>query len=432
MTDMRARFTTLLLVALAMAGAAPVGQETGLEPLVRQLESASARDRQRALEQLGALGRPDAVLPIAARLDDEHDGVQRAAVGALLGLYTVRADLGRRQWGPGSPGKPVTESEVAFEAGPLATMPARVPAEAVTGLSALVRQGRTPRTRLEAAYALGTLATPFVGPMTPEVAERVAVDLAAALTHPDKYARQVAARVAGRVFFWSGRQAPATIGDALVAAMNDDDALVRRWAMDALGWMRYERAVQALTERASYHGRGEEGSAALHALARIASPVSAPVFRARLGDGAPAFRVIAIEGLARIGDTTALAAIAESAADARQVNVTLAYRMAEVLMAQTTDLTPFVAALRNGDTAIQARVYLAELADLQPNLLYPLLRSEDPWVRRGTAEILGTTRRPAEDGLLQPLLKDPAPEVVEAASEAIRRLRAYAALGIAP
>ena len=34
--------------------------------------------------------------------------------------------------------------------------------------------------------------------------------------------------------------------------------------------------------------------------------------------------------------------------------------------------------------------------------------------------------------MLQPLLKDPAPEVIEAASEAIRRLRAYAAVAPQP
>ena len=64
--------------------------------------------------------------------------------------------------------------------------------------------------------------------------------------------------------------------------------------------------------------------------------------------------------------------------------------------------------------------------------LYELLRSPEPWVRRGTAELLGTSRRPSEEPMLQPLLKDPAPEVIEAASEAIRRLRAYAAVAPAP
>lgn len=413
------------IVVMATAAGA---QNTGLEPYVAELKNPSARARERALEQLGRLGRPDAAVPIAGVLSDPHDGVQAEAINALLGLYTIHADLRQRQWGAGSVGKSATFSELAFEAGPLATLPAAVPAAVLTGLSAVTRQDETMKTRLAAAYALGTLGAPFMGPMPEAAAGPVAADLAGALQHPDAATRQVVARVAGRVFQpIAGREVPPVVGDALVNAMNDGDPLVRRWAMDSLGWLRYERAVQALTERQSYYGRSEEGSAALHALARIAAPASAPVFRALLSSSAPAFRVISIEGLGRIGDTTALAAIAESAGQSRSVNVTLAYRMAEILMGQSMDLTPLSAALRNEDTVIQARVYLAELAERQPNLLYPLLRSQDPWVRRGTAELLGTTRRPAEEGMLQPLLTDPAPEVIEAASEAIRRLRAYAA-----
>jgi HEAT repeat protein len=413
-----------IVVVATAAGA----QNTGLEPYIAEVRSSSARARERALEQLGRLGRPDAAVPIAGVLSDPHDGVQTEAVNALLGLFTIHADLGQRQWGAGSVGKSATFPELAFEAGPLATLPGAVPAEVLTGLSAVARQDETMKTRLAAAYALGTLGAPFMGPMPGAAAGPVAGDIAGALQHPDRATRQVVARVAGRVFQpIAGREVPAVVGDALVNAMNDADPLVRRWAMDSLGWLKYERAVQALTERQSYYGRSEEGSAALHALARIAVPASAPVFRALLSSSAPAFRVISMEGLGRIGDTTALAAIAESAAQSRSANVTLAYRMAEILMGQSMDLTPLSAALRNEDTVIQARVYLAELAERQPNLLYPLLRSQDPWVRRGTAELLGTTRRPAEEGMLQPLLKDPAPEVIEAASEAIRRLRAYAA-----
>ena len=214
--------------------------------------------------------------------------------------------------------------------------------------------------------------------------------------------------------------------------MNDGDPLVRRWAMDSLGWLRYDRAVQALTDRASYHGKNEEGSAALHALARIASPASAPVFRALLASSAPTFRVISIEGLGRIGDRSAYPAIAESAADAKQVNVTLAAHLAAFLLAQTTDLMPLVTALRNEETVIQARVYLAEIAERQPDGALRAAAVARPWVRQGSAELLGTSRRPAEEPMLQSLLKDPAPEVIEAASEAIRRLRAYAAVSARP
>jgi hypothetical protein len=40
-------------------------------------------------------------------------------------------------------------------------------------------------------------------------------------------------------------------------------------------------------------------------------------------------------------------------------------------------------------------------------------------------EVLGASRHVDEIATLEPLLKDPAPEVVEVTSEAIRRLRAY-------
>jgi HEAT repeat protein len=260
----------------------------------------------------------------------------------------------------------------------------------------------------------------------------VAAELAAALLHPDRPTRQVVARVAGRVFAPPGRETPGVLGDALINAMNDGDPLVRRWAMDSLGWLRYERAVQSLTERASYYGKGEEAAAAYHALARIAAPASAPVFRALLASRVPTFRVIAIEGLGRIGDRTAYAAIAESAIDADHVNITLAAHLAAFLLAQTEEVAPLLAALRNEDTEIQGRVYMAEVAERQPAALRPLLQSPDAWVRRGTAELLGTSRQPSQEALLQPLLTDPAPQVIEAASEAIRRLRAYAAVTSGP
>lgn len=421
----------VLALGLVASWAVPAaGQDTGLEPLLAELRSPSARARVKALDRLGALGRPDAAAPMAALLADAHNGVQGAAIDALLGLYTVRADLRLRQWGPGGAGRPASLAVAAFEAGPLATIPAAVPAAVLTGLSGVMRQDESVKTRLAAAYALGTLAAPAMGHLAPAVAATIASDLAAALLLPDRPTRQVAARVAGRIFapVRGGPAVPAAIGDALINSMNDGDPLVRRWAMDSLGWLRYDRAVQSLTERANYHGRSEEGSAALHALARIASPASAPQFRALLSSSAPTFRVIAIEGLARIGDRADWPAIAESAATAKQANVGVAAHLAEFLLARTTDPVALVAALRNEDTVIQGRVYLAEIAERDPVALHGLLRSADPWIRRGTAELIGVARRPEEDAALQPLLTDPAPEVIETASEAIRRLRAYAAV----
>jgi HEAT repeat protein len=431
MTDGRSTRRALaaaLGLAICAAGMA-AGQTGGVEPLLAELRHPSARARVKALESLSALGRPDVAAPMASLLADENTGVQSAAINGLLTLFTVRADLRQRQWGPGSVGRSSVPSEVAFEAGPLATLPAPVPAEALTGLARVARQDESLKTRLDAAYTLGTIGAPAMGPMPRPTADAVASELVAALQHPDPSTRQVMARVAGRVFTPAiGDVAPTAVGDALITAMNDTDPLVRRWAMDSLGWMRYDRAVQSLTERASYYGKSEEGSAALHALARIAAAPSAPVFQALLSSSTSTFRVISIEGLARIGDQSALPAIAESASSSRQVNVVLAARMAEFLLGQSTDLSPMVTALRNEETAIQGRVYLAEIVERQPQALHALLQSTEPWVRRGTVELLGASRRPAEDAAIQPMLKDPAREVVEAASEAIYRLRGYAAV----
>ena len=241
----------------------------------------------------------------------------------------------------------------------------------------------------------------------------------------DAATRQVIARVAGRVFAPNeGASAPAAVGDALITAMNDKDALVRRWAMDSLGWMKFEHAIQALTDRASYYGKNEEGAGALHAVARIASSGSAPVLRALLANTYIPFRLLSIEGLGRIGDQGSLPAINESATGVNDAGVSLAASYARFMLGQA-DVVAIADALEHPDIAVQAKVYLAEIAVLKPDAIHALLRTPNPSTRMLAAEILGASQHVDEIATLEPLLKDPAPEVVEVASEAIRRLRAY-------
>ena len=207
--------------------------------------------------------------------------------------------------------------------------------------------------------------------------------------------------------------------------MNDRDELVRRWAMDSLGLLHYDRAVQALTDHVSYYGKGEDGAAALHAIARIASPGSAPVMRALLANRYVPFRLLSIEGLGRIGDRGALPQIQESAASSRDPGVLLAAGYARFLFGQA-DIVAIADALGKPDIDIQAKVYLAEIVMTSPSALHPLLRTPNPSTRMIAAEILGTCRQPGEAAALQPLQQDPSPEVVDAVNEAIRRLQGYA------
>ena len=414
-----------LLLAASLAAQIPT------DALVQDLQNPSTKTRIKALRQLGDAVRADAAVPMAALLLDGNDNVQFEAISALLKLYTVRDDLTRRTWGVGSlatKNQSPTFPEAAFEAGPLATIPAAVPAEVVVNLSSVMRQDDSARIRLGAAYALGVLAAPSMGPLAEAAATQVTNNTVFALSHQDTATRQVVARVAGRIFApAAGATASVVVGDALVASMNDPDPLVRRWAMDSLGWLRYDRAVQAVTDHASYYGKGEEGVAALHALSRIANPASAPVLRALLANAYIPFRVIAIEGLGRIGNKAVLPQIAESAMSAREESVTLAEAFARFLLDQP-DIIAIADSLERPATGLQARVYLAEIALMRPAAIHPLLRTPNPSTRMMAVQVLGASRQASEVAVLQPLLQDPVPDVASVTSEAIRRLQAGAAL----
>ena len=416
------------LVGLAVLGslaAAPLAAQTGGDALIDALKNPSTRTRIDALHSLGDAARAEAVVPMAALLLDGNDDVQFAAIESLLKVYIVRADLAQRPWGVTAIGRTSTLPELAFEAGPLATIPAVVPGEVLVNLCSVMRQDESSRIRFAAAYALGVLGAPAMGPMNASAQPMVSADVVSGLTHQDAATRQVIARVAGRVFAPNeSASAPAAVGDALITAMNDKDALVRRWAMDSLGWMKFEHAIQALTDRASYYGKNEEGAGALHAVARIASSGSAPVLRALLANTYIPFRLLSIEGLGRIGDQGSLPAINESATGVNDAGVALAASYARFMLGQA-DVVAIADALEHPDIAVQAKVYLAEIAVLKPDAIHALLRTPNPSTRMLALEVLGASRHVDEIATLEPLLKDPAPEVVEVTSEAIRRLRAY-------
>ena len=419
--------TTGVLTASATAGA-----QSASDRLVQDLRSPSTRTRIDALHTLGEQARVDAAVPMAALLLDGNDDVQFEAIEAMVKLYTVRADMSARPWGVTATGHPTTLAESAFDAGPLATIPAAVPTDVLVNLGSVMRQDETARIRFAAAYALGILASPAMGPMPDAAVSPVIADFVAGLNHADTATRQLVARVAGRVFAPSGNTpaAPA-IGDALVAAMNDKDGVVRRWSMDSLGYLRYDRALQALTDRASFYGKSEEGAAALHAIGRIASSSSAPVMRPLVVNPYVPFRLISIEGLGRIGDTGGLPQITEALRTESDSGVQLAGAYARFLLGQA-DVIAIADALEKPETAVQAKVYLGEIAASRPASITPLLKTPNPSTRMIAVEVLGVSRHPDQVAALEPLLKDPSPDVVAATSEAVRRLRAYEAVAGKP
>ena len=390
------------VAGLALAGLAiawPAAAQSGsADAQLADLQNPSTRTRISTLHRLGEEGRMDAATPMAALLLDGDDDVQFAAVESLLNLYTVRTDLTKRPWGVPSIGRPTTLAESAFEAGPLATIPTAVPADVVANLAAVALHDDSQRIRLAAAYGLGVLGSPAMGPMASNAVESVISNVVGALQHPDAATRQVVARITGRVFAPApDASAPQAIGDALVGAMNDRDELVRRWAMDSLGLLHYDRAVQALTDHVSYYSKGEDGSAALHAIARIACPGSAPVMRALLANSTSRSACSRSRGWGGSG-TAARCRRSRSLPRraATRASCWLPATRAFCSARPTSSRLPTRWGSRDID--IQAKVYLAEIVMTNPSALHPLLRTPNPSTRMIAAEILGTCRQPWRSG----------------------------------
>ncbi len=299
---------------------------------------------------------------IAAHINDPKDEIQLAAIADELNLFLADPIVARKRVGLVIEVRNSISAERIFASGPQAINGKPVPPEVLAALRTAFRDDN-PRVGLEAMYAFGVLAVQPSGAVRQALLGASAPELVAFLGSPDVAMRTAAIRVIGRVFARRTGDAPndPMVGDALIGALNDPDANIRIAAMDALGAMREARAVQGLAQLFDYRGRSHEGDAALDALAHIAHPSSAPLLSTALAGKSTAQRVIAIEGLARIGDASALPAIQAAATSDRNDAVALAAAFASARLA-SGPTTAISDALGRPKLHDQAQAYLAELS----------------------------------------------------------------------
>lgn len=237
--------------------------------------------------------------------------------------------------------------------------------------------------------------------------------------------RYAAIRVIGRVFERRPDDGPVdpVIGDAVVTALNVNDRSIRAAAMQALGAIRYERAIAALTEQFRHFGRSELGDAALEALARIAHPSSALLFATELAGTHDRFKAFAIEGLARIGDSARRSSIETALKGERDDRVLLAASFSAVMLADES-LDPLVGALRKPKLALQARQYLVEVVRGRSSALARHAQDPDVLIRVGVADVLGLAGDPAALPIVEGMQRDRDQQVALAAERAVARLNA--------
>jgi HEAT repeat protein len=427
------RTTLLIVLALAVAPhpadpADPARPALGdaqlsFEQATEDLANKDAATRLRAVQLLKQAAYPEAAVPLAAAVTDALDDIQLQAIAAELNIFLAEPVVPRKRVALVVEVRSAVQAEPAFSAGPTALGARPVPIEVLTALRTAARDDN-PRVAIEALYAFGALAVQPGDAARREMLRAAGPDVAAFIGSSDPAMRYAAVRVLGRLFAKRAADAPieSTVGDAVITALNDGDRAVKSSAMLALGAMKYERGVQALTDLFTYYGKGDAADAALDALARIGHPASVPLFTAQLASKTASLRGIAIEGLARVGDRSQLPAIQAVIDKEREQSVNLAGAFALVLLGNGS--TDQVAdALGRPKLREQAKRYVTEIAPGRTTSFAHQLLDSDPQMRLDVVDALGQAGDPAAIAVVQPLTEDRDPQVARAAERALARLK---------
>jgi HEAT repeat protein len=423
---------TLAAVAMLAGAAGGLDLRAGQEPggsLAAELASPDPRVRGRALRQIERSGLRDAVEAVAALARDPEDGIQLEAIRATLHLLVEPRPR---------PQSTVSAAQTAFDAelAPAAAVPPPVFSHLAFAMGDL-----HPEVRRDAALALAVLAGPGARGLPDEetmaAAERALVVMLGA---PEPGVRVAAARAAGRLYrvplpgtgVAGTRRAPAAVGDALIALLNQRVELERLVAMEALGLIGEVRAVTALTERHAHHRRAGppiEMAATLDVLARLGHPSSVPFFLEALSDRWDAMRQAGYEGLARVAVPDEVAPILTGRAAERAPNVALAQAFARERLLADGSLARIVEAVGVARTRTQARGYLLELGPPVTRAVVAGLSRPDAMLRATLADVLGRIGTPEATDALRPLVTERQRVVADEASLAIRRIEAGLSLG---
>ena len=393
-----------LVAALTATASAVDDQSPTWQDVMRNLHDRRADTRLAAVESLNVAGYGAAADAVAPLIADPDARVRYAAIDAELTFF-LNEPVGAAATDGKSPKH--SRAQDAFDAGPLIRNAAVAPASVLEALVDALRDD-APRIRFDALHALGVIAEPPLG-------QDAADTLAAGLDSADPTTRIATARVLGRLRVTSA-------GVKLIAALNDTNTLEQKYATEALGFIKEQRAVASLLERLDFFKTGDQAAETLLALARIGHASAREAFRAHLNDNDPAMRTAALEGLGRLHDADSRDAIIarrqkDGAASARLAAAFAIGRLEE------PDVPTLAKGLTSADTYGQAVDYLIELGPAAASGVETLLgTTRDNGLRADLIHVLGFVGTRGAVPLVEPFLKDRNDRVAHAAIDAIARL----------
>ena len=373
------------------------------QDVIRNLRHPNAQTRLDAVERLGRANYVAAVDPLAPLVRDPDDRVQAAAIDAELTFFLSDRLSDRRILGVGGS---KSRAQLAFEGGPLLRTAVPAPPSLIDVLIAAIRD-ENPRVRFDAVHALGFIAEV---PLPPEQLRALADEM----DHYDPVIRAATARVLGRL-----RQRDA--GDRLLVAVDDSSESVRLFAVEALGFVREDRALPKVRDLIARAGKRNVDGLTL-TMARIGAPDDLAYFKAHLADKSAGVRRAAAEGIGRIGDRASVGAIDQLAMSDRAPAVRLAAAFALHRLGRSQSQA-IASALADDERTTQAREYLFELGpEALPGVQEALKVAVLSRHRADLIQAIGYLGSSADLPAVEPLLRDPDERVQRAANAAVIRL----------
>ena len=400
------------------------GAQVSFDQAVGGLSASDAKVRLRSATLLKDSPHVEAAVPLAKAVSDTDNAVQLEAIAAELNIFVV---------GKGEPAKRLgfitiedrnrAAAQNAFDAGPLALAATPVPPQVLLALRSATRSN-SPKVAVEALYAFGALGAQPAGAARQDLLQASAPDLMAVLNLPDKAIRLAAIHVVGRLYEKRAGD-PAVdqrLSNLVIAAVNESDVVIKRAAMDALGNVRDTRAIDGLTQLFQFYGKGELAEGALTALSRIGHRTSAQLFLTQMASKSPVFKTLAIEGLARTGDASHMAAIQGALKRETDERVVGASEFAAAMLSNAP-IERIVNALNRPKLHDAARQYLIEVSPGRIMRLSRYAQDPTPRLRIDIADIAGMAGDPQGVAVVAPLLTDPDKQVALAAERATLRLK---------
>ncbi len=222
-------------------------------------------------------------------------------------------------------------------------------------------------------------------------------------------------------------------GTDVVPLVRDTDKKVHDEAIFTLGRLRVQEAIPLLKELyesgveerkkilgfVPVSGKYDLQNKLLEALAYIGDSSCRDLFLSALQDSRDSYRLLAAEGLGRIGDSSDVAQVAEQYIREKSGKVKLGMSYALYHLGRTEHLIEVI----NSSDKEQAYHYLLELNASEIRGLYPYLHSVEHSIRLRLLDIIGLRGDSSAVPVIEDLMASTNPELLAAANLAMRRIQ---------